>query len=541
MTLPMTKDVTRRTTTIDIPVDDDDDVIVEYSLSEACSSLPADCPFTFLYLSSEDSTRNEPIDEMTQDNALPSSRQGISHIPVTAQQVLETEGEDRLKWIGASRKELDNLTGTGTTTNLSPEEKEELKRTAKSNGLKYIDLPAKVVFTIKLDKYKVRVVAYGNKTDEIFSRTSATDLDTGMMRYIISWAASLPNCSIASLDVTAAFLNAPLPEGRIVVLRSPTILYKLNLLPPGHVWLVPKAIYGLREAPALWSEERTEALKNLTFTSQGECFSILLSQIHKSLCLIVRQKSLLDHPSTDYLGLTARVQPSDVIALSGIYLDDFLTAGPQPVIQSFLDTLRRKWKTSDPQFLAMNADLPFLGVSIRMTKDGLLLHQHHYIQDFLREHSAHISARKRTTSGEPEHFRREPPLPPDPLDPQHQEWVKIGQRILGGILWLSTRTRPDLAYTVSSAAQVLTRDLELLKVKLRHIFQYINTTQTLGLLFSYPDSREMTDFTTFADASFAPARKHSQSSYTIHLSFGKCSSPHSLAVPKRGKNCGELC
>ena len=260
--------------------------------------------------------------------------------------------------------------------------------------------------------------------------------------------------------------------------------------------------------------------QKLTLTSQGERFSILLSQIHKSLYLIVRQKSLLDHPSTDYLGLTASVQPSDVIALSGIYVDDFLTAGPQPVIQSFLDTLRRKWKTSDPQFLTMTADLPFLGVSIRMTKDGLLLHQHHYTQDFLREHSAHISARKRTTSGEPEHFRREPPLPPDPLDPQHQEWVKIGQRILGAILWLSTRTRPDLAYAISSAAQVLTRDLGLLKVKLRHILQYINTTQTLGLLFSYPDSREMTDFTTFADASFAPAGKHSQSGYTIHLSFG---------------------
>ena len=126
----------------------------------------------------------------------------------------------------------------------------------------------------------------------------------------------------------------------------------------------------------------------------------------------------------------------------------------------------------------MNVDLPLLGVSTRMTKEGFLLHQNHYTQDFLREHSAYISpisARKRTTSGEPEHFRREPPLPLDPLDPQHQGWVKIGQRILGGILWLSTRTRPDLAFAVSSAARVLTKDLELLKVKLRHTLQYIST------------------------------------------------------------------
>ena len=118
-----------------------------------------------------------------------------------------------------------------------------------------------------------------------------------MMRYIISWAASLPNFSLASLNVTAAFLNAPFPTGRIVVFRPPTILYKLNLLPPGHVWLVHKSIYGLREAPSSWSEERTEALTKLTFTFGGELYS-LLSQIHRSLCFIVRQRFFTESHST---------------------------------------------------------------------------------------------------------------------------------------------------------------------------------------------------------------------------------------------------
>ena len=40
--------------------------------------------------------------------------------------------------------------------------------------------------------------------------------------------------------------------------------------------------------------------------------------------------------------------------------------------------------------------------------------------------------------------------------------------------------------------------------------------------FSQPVSgpREMTEFTVLGDASFAPSGKHSQSGYTIHLSFG---------------------
>ena len=83
------------------------------------------------------------------------------------------------------------------------------------------------------------------------------------MRYLVSWAASLPNFCLASLDVTAAFLNAPLPTGRIGVLRSVTSWSRMAY----H-----KAIYGLREAPSLWSE--------LTFTSGGENYAILC---HRSI------------------------------------------------------------------------------------------------------------------------------------------------------------------------------------------------------------------------------------------------------------------
>ena len=177
--------------------------------------------------------------------------------------------------------------------------------------------------------------------------------------------------------------------------------------------------------------KRTEALTNVTFTSQGESYAVILSQIHKSLCLIVKQQSLQDHlPSADHLGLTSRVLPHQVVALSGIYAHHWSSL----VVESFLDALRKMWRTSDPQFLSLDADLPFLGVSIRMTKEGILLHQHHYTQHLLHDHSSHISARKRT-SGEPDHFRRDPPLPPDPTNSEHQRWIKIGQRMLGGLLY----------------------------------------------------------------------------------------------------------
>ena len=70
-------------------------------------------------------------------------------------------------------------------------------------------------------------------------------------------------------------------------------------------------------------------------------YVVILSQVHKSLCLIVKRQSLQDHfPTTDSFGLTSRALPDQVVvALSGIYVDDFLTAGPPQVVQSFLAAL----------------------------------------------------------------------------------------------------------------------------------------------------------------------------------------------------------
>ena len=245
-------------------------------------------------------------------------------------------------------------------------------------------------------------------------------------------------------------------------------------------------MYGLREAPSLWSEERTKALTKLTFTSEGEPYSVLLSQIHRSLRLIVRQRSLHDDhvPFADHLGPSSECHCRKLLAWVTRWVALTLMTFSLLILLlwsgHFWRLCAKMWKMLDLQYLTMDAELPFLGVSIRMTKNGLLL-QHHYTLDFLREHSSHISARKRTTSGEPEHLRRNS-FTTWSHNFEHQNWVKIGQKILGRLLWLSTRTRPDLSYSVPSASQVLTKDIELLKVKLRHL----HNTSTLDPRIALP-------------------------------------------------------
>ena len=86
----------------------------------------------------------------------------------------------------AGRTELDSLKNTGTVTAVSSEKKEELRREARATGQQFVELPSKGVFTIKPDKYKVRIVACGNKTADTYGRVSTTDLDAAMLRYILS-------------------------------------------------------------------------------------------------------------------------------------------------------------------------------------------------------------------------------------------------------------------------------------------------------------------------------------------------------------------
>ena len=114
----------------------------------------------------------------------------------------------------------------------------------------------------------------------------------------------------------------------------------------------------------------------------------------------------------------------------------------------------------------------------------------------------------------------EPPLKPDPENPQHQKQIKKAQQIPGALLWLSTRTRPDLSYGVSMAASVQTRDLRReLEVRLRHLLQYVSSHPHLGLHFPYPTSTYLS-LETFTDASFAPCGAHSHQAFAILLKVG---------------------
>ena len=91
--------------------------------------------------------------------------------------------------------------------------------------------------------------------------------------------------------------------------------------------------------------------QKVIFRGRGETFRELVSQIHRSICLLARERAVLEQELSLPSNLSQLILPQNVLALCGIYVDDYLTTGPRDIINSFFEHLQTIWKTTDPQYL----------------------------------------------------------------------------------------------------------------------------------------------------------------------------------------------
>ena len=116
------------------------------------------------------------------------------------------------------------------------------------------NVPSKVVYTIKppdqgtqaMFKRKARIVARGNCKDEGL-QLYASGASGETLRCILAEAAHR-SWSAGSIDVKGAFMLKPMPESTGTVVNPPTILVE-----KGEIWILTRAMYGLRQSPRLWS------------------------------------------------------------------------------------------------------------------------------------------------------------------------------------------------------------------------------------------------------------------------------------------------
>ena len=301
-----------------------------------------------------------------------------------------------------------------------------------------------------VERYKARLVAqgYSQRQGIDYDETFSPVVRFESIRTVIALAGQ-KKMKIHQMDIKTAFLNGELTEE--VYMCQPEGFQQKGK--EDYVCRLRKSLYGLKQSPRCWNETLHHHLVKMKFT-----------QTNGDPCIYVSQ---------------------DGNAIIGVYVDDLLIAGKSDKILARIKSeIADRFEAKDLGELHY-----FLGVKIIQDhKKGVIwLGQPSYTNSILQQFRMDDSKQRRT-----------------PLDPS-QKLVKgdenselfdqeVYQSAVGRLLYLSTRTRPDIAFAVSTLAKFTSRPTEAHWTAVKHLLRYIAGTREFGLLFTMSDSSDCTGF-----------------------------------------------
>ena len=383
--------------------------------------------------------------------------------PETMKQALS--GPSKPKWQEAMEKEMESLHCNDVW------ELVELPKDRKAVGNKW-------VFKIKTDadgsveRYKARLVAqgytqkFGLDYDETFSPVVRFE----SVRTVVALAAQ-QGLKLHQMDVTCAFLNGELEEE--IYMKQPEgfeIKGKEHL-----VCKLRRSIYGLKQSPRCWNTTLNGKLERMGF-----------SQTKGDPCIYTAQHG----------------EPFII----GVYVDDILLASKSDKrLAEVKATLADEFHMKD-----MGELHHFLGVKIiqRHETGEIWMGQSVYTRNVLEKLGM--------TNSKPM---------PTPVDVSTKlvkgdDSKKVDkaeyQSMVGSLLYLSTRTRPDIAYAVSNVSRFNAEPTTKHMTAVKRILRYLNGTCDLGLLYR---KDEMNECIGYSDADWAGDLddRKSTSAYIFHM------------------------
>ena len=357
---------------------------------------------------------------------------------------------------------------------------------------------------------KGRVVVCGNfQQVQPGEETCANTPSFPMLRTLISLA-SLQRWAVASWDVSTAFLYAQLPDDHVVYCRPPNALIRLGLVKPGVVWKLHKALYGLRTSKA-WEEERDEKLQNLTWNLNGQ--QVGLCKVDSTNCVWTIREKTTHGFQGEPLGM--------VIA----YVDDLIAVGQQEQLDGMKASLDALYtmKTSGTvpaEYTPGIEPLKFLGCFIeRISTEEIVMHQRSYIEHCLKNNEmTHLKVARSLPCVDEK-------SPPDDAYDEHghptsfEEDKSMCQKYIGQLMWLTTRTRPDIAAVLGILASQMVIRPTYIKGCLIHLWRYVLGTIDLNMYSFEPAPMQYGSLilNVYVDACFASGGGRSRSGLAMYL------------------------
>lgn len=260
--------------------------------------------------------------------------------------------------------------------------------------------------------------------------------------------ACLPrNAIVQHLDIKSAFLNGLLDKGEEIYVNPPAGLDLV--LKPGKGLRLRKALYGLKKAMRIWERTFRKTMQQIGF-----------KQLRCDKCFYVSIKS------------------STVLWVL-VYVDDILIMSESKIeVQGVIAELRPRFELTDNGRVRS-----FMGVEFLWSPRGVILRQKGFIQSIVDRF------------GLPSNHTAKTPVLPYTEMPEDSYQVSDAEKrkfqsIIGALLFLSTRTRPDIAAAVDLMGRRSNNpSMEDLN-RLQRIIRYSRATMNFGLHFSFHERLE---------------------------------------------------
>lgn len=211
------------------------------------------------------------------------------------------------------------------------------------------------------------------------------------------------------------------------------------------------ALYGYRQSPKLWGDFRDEEMTKMEASCGAEKVRMAQMLTEPNLWRIVEGE-----------GATEVLRGVVVV-----YVDDMLFLGEEKYVDLMIEEVRKKWETSVPEELGEEVGVRFLGAELWRKKDGSIqATQSSYITEPSQEwKKKKVPINKEISEAEPEEI--------------NAALVKQAQKVVGELVWLVTRCRPDLMFSTSKLAAAITKNPKAVAEAGVHVWAYLAATVEL--------------------------------------------------------------
>lgn len=329
-------------------------------------------------------------------------------------------------------------------------------------------LPVRWVFRRKPEpgggvRHKARLVAKGfaQRPGVDFSDVFAPVCKQSTFHALLAITAA-HDLELEQLDIKTAFLNGELHED--VWIQQPEGFQQGG---PQLSCKLHRALYGLKQAPRAWHAKLRSALCELGF-QQSEADPALF------------------------------IKPGECCVLT--HVDDMLVAGQnQQHVRAAKQALLQRFEGRD-----LGAAQCFLGQHIirDRARRVLSVHQQPYTQSLLQRFSMEHSKPNAVPLSSSTHLNS---------SPEHQplEDGSVYSQLVGSLLYLSTCTRPDIAYSTSLLSRFMSRPCQQHLTSAKSVLRYLAGTAGYGLQFT--GNSKQPGIVAFCDADWAGCHDTSRS------------------------------